>query len=92
MMIKLALLIPLLIWHGNSPSGKALTFAGIYAVFTLGLSLAGVVAGGDLMTVVVVTVVRFAAAWLLFWLLDRFHGLFGWILAIVGTLALAVSL
>ncbi|HJU82846.1 MAG TPA: hypothetical protein VJ600_01415 [Holophagaceae bacterium] len=92
MLIKVLLLAALLSWHGNSPSGKAAGFAGVYAGLTLAMGLLGLMAGGSLAALLVLTAVRFGAAFLFFWLLDRFHGMLGWVLAIGGALVLSIAL
>ncbi len=92
MIISVLVLAALIAWHGNSPSGKALMFGGVYAVVLLVLGLLGLMAGGSLSALLVVTVLRFAAASFLFWLLDRFHGMVGWLIAILGSVVLAAVL
>ena len=92
MLISILILASLVAWHGNTASGKAMMFGGIYAGLLLCLGLPGLMGGGSLAPLLVGTALRFVAASLLFWLLDRFHGLLGWMIAIFGSIVLAAAL
>ena len=91
-MLSILILAALFTLHGNSASGKALFFGGTYAVLLGIIGFMSLGAGGSLTTLLVLTAIRFGAATLLFWLMDRFHGLLGWVLAILGALILSFAL
>jgi hypothetical protein len=92
MLVRLLILIALISWHANSPSGRAAYFAGAYSLLLLVIGALGLMAGGDFTVLAVMTLLRFGVAFGLFWLLDRFEGMVGWALAIVGAVALAAFL
>lgn len=89
MLIKLILLGALLPWHANSPSGRARHFAGIFAGILAIAGLLGLMAGGSPLIWLLSLAINFGLAFAYFWLLDRFHGVSGWLLAIAGGLVLA---
>ena len=88
MFIKIILLVVLVSWHTRTTSGKALQFGGAYAGLLLIPGMMGLMLGGGIVPLAVYTVARFALASGYFWLLDRVHGLLGWLLTIVGALVL----
>ena len=92
MLIKALLLAMLVSWHTRTTSGKAMQFAGLYAGLLLIPGVMGLAAGGGLVPLVLFTAARFGLATLYFWLLDRIHGFFGWVITLVGALALILFL
>lgn len=88
MLIKIVLLAALISWHTRTTSGKAMQFAGLYAGVLFIPGLMGMAAGGGLMSLALDTAIRFALAALYFWLLDRFHGFLGWVITLVGAVAM----
>lgn len=92
MILKAILLAILVSWHTRTPSGKALQFGGAYAGVLILPGLLAMMAGGGLLPLAILTVLRFLVAAGYFWLLDRIHGVFGWILTLAGALALIIFL
>ena len=88
MILKAILLAILVSWHTRTTSGKALQFGAAYAAVLLVPGLLAMMAGGGLLPLAVVSVLRLLAAAGYFWLLDRIHGFAGWILTLVGALTL----
>jgi hypothetical protein len=88
MITSIILLSALVAWHANTSSGKAMQFAGCYTVVLSIFDLLAVMAGGSWVRLLIIVALRFGLATGYFWLLDRFDGLNGWLIAIVGGLAL----